>query len=136
MTAQEYRDRRNKGQCVQCCKQAEVRHGRAMALCASCGQKRREYDKVYGAPELDNEAIAYPAEPKRAPYKSDSLPPMPPVPVRCPKCSGCLLTEQDEGGGPYIPRCLNCGKRILPTPIPLEEIDLMKSGPVLPVVMR
>ena len=127
MTAQQYRDRRTAGQCVQCCKQAEVRNGRAMALCASCGQKRRDYDKLYGKPELEDEAILYPAEPKRAPYKAD-LPPMPPVPEKCPRCQGFVLTQHQET------RCLSCGWYLHPEPMPLEELDTRKIGAQLPVV--
>lgn len=75
-------------------------------------------------PDDSPDALPYQQEPKRAAYVSDKQPVWPPIPDKCPKCTGFILTTYGES------RCLNCAWYL--QPIPCEPIDTMKSGPVLP----
>ena len=55
--------------------------------------------------------------------------------MRCLKCDGCLHFEQDDWGGPYLPRCLNCGARPLDMLRPGDP-ERHKYGAQLPKVME
>ena len=125
-----YSQRRDAGVCVRCGKPSKVKdNGELAALCQEHLTMHRRYDKDNKVRADDPGALAHRPEAPRAPYKGD-LPPMPPVPDKCPRCKGFILTQYEET------RCINCAWYLLPEPIPLDEIDLMKGGPQLPVVME
>lgn len=81
------------------------------------------------------EAAPCKPEPKRSPYRSDSLPVRLPLPARCPKCAGCVVPEYQEYPLPETVRCLNCGMRPRMHVLP-QEPTMMKSGAQLPRVVE
>jgi|CXWL01.1.fsa_nt_gi hypothetical protein len=79
-------------------------------------------------PEESLKACYSKPEPKRAPYRADR-PAMPPIPARCPRCQGYVLTQYNET------KCLNCAWYLQPLPLP-QEPTMAKSGAQLPQVME
>lgn len=73
------------------------------------------------------EAAPCKPEPKRPPYQADR-PAMPPIPARCHRCNGLVVTAYEET------RCLSCGWYLQPLPLPQQPT--MKSGPQLPKVVE
>lgn len=68
-------------------------------------------------------------EPKRGPYVSDDQPVYQPVPDRCPRCRGLVVTSYHDTF------CVCCGWHRQPLPLP-QEPTMKKSGPVLPHIME
>jgi hypothetical protein len=73
------------------------------------------------------EAIGLRPEPPRGPYVSDYQPVMPPVPEKCPRCKGHIITQYGDS------RCLNCGFYLCPLPLP-DAMETLKGGAKLPVI--
>ena len=67
-------------------------------------------------------------EPKRPPYQADR-PSMPPVPTRCHRCNGLVVTAYEET------RCLSCGWYLQPLPLP-QKPTMAKYGAKLPSLIE
>ncbi len=132
-----YYIRKAKGVCVRC----ELPTSGTSVLCEAhlnYSRSRRKAKAPDDAPWAINSAV----EPPREPYKSESLPAMPPVPRRCSKCGGCWHIGPTEWGEPDMVKCINCGFVLCPSAIPLTPEECKrknqhgKTGPQLPVVVR
>ena len=75
-----------------------------------------------------NEAAPCKPEPPRAAYVADARP-MPPIPKQCPRCCGLVVTAYEET------RCIPCGWRLMPIPLP-QQPTMHKSGANLPSVVE
>ncbi len=125
-----YYERKAAGVCVRC----EAPRCGSSVLCEAHLNYSRSRRKAK-APDDAPWAITSSVEPPRAEYKSESIV-MPPIPDKCPRCSGFVLTQHGET------RCLICAWYLQPImpPIPEEhrgnKTQHGKTGPQLPVVVR
>ncbi len=116
-----YYERKAAGVCVRC---EAPRSGRSV-LCEehlNYSRSRRKAKAPDDAPWAINSAV----EPPREPYRSDKEPVMPPVPDKCPRCKGLVVTQYDET------RCLPCGWYLQPVQISADPT----YGAQLPAVVR
>ncbi len=121
-----YYIRKAAGVCVRC----EAKTSGSSVLCEAhlnYSRSRRKAKAPDDAPWAINSAV----EPPRPAYVSDKLPPMPPVPDKCPRCSGFLITQYGDT------RCIPCGFYLQPIwPAVPPENRGRKIGANLPVVVR
>ncbi len=126
-----YYQRKEAGVCVRC---SGPRYGNTV-LCEPHLIESRSRRKAK-QPDDGPQAVPYQQEPPRAPYQADVVPVMPPIPDRCPRCNGFVLTQYSET------RCLICAWYLSPIwpPLPPEnrgrKYEGSKTGAQLPCVQE
>lgn len=96
---------------------------KSLGLCYRCNQPRtdskfcpRHRIEQQDYAERKRTKVDARPEPPRAPYVSNALPVMPPVPSCCPRCKGLVVTQYSET------RCLLCAWYLNPVyPEPMRE---------------